>query len=59
MRVDPAGHHVLTAGVDHLRMGRRVEVLADGDDLVAMAKNISTKRAVCINDGTAANNGCH
>ncbi len=59
VRIDPARYHVLAAGVDHLGRMRRVQVLADGDDLVAVAQHIGPERAVRVDDGAAANNGGH
>ena len=41
MTIDDAGHEVFAAGVDHFRIRRRLQILADGCDLSATDQHVS------------------
>ena len=59
VRVDPARHDILPAGIYCLRPGRDVEILPDGDDLALVAQDIGPEGPVRVHHCSASNDQCH
>ena len=59
VRIDPARHDVGAARVDDLGAGRCLEVLADGDDPLALHEHVGASAEVGIHNGAAADEKGH
>ena len=59
MRIDAAGHHQQSAGVDDLGAGGRFQIGSDRGDFIALAQHVGPPAAIGGDDGSAADEKRH
>jgi hypothetical protein len=59
MRIDTAGHYVLSSGVDDSRAFGRVKILTDRGNQAVRAQDIGARGAVRIYDSAAFDQNSH